>query len=82
MGRCTMSESERLARARARRARATFFVGALTLLTAALGASLDPTHRLGGFFFGALAGAGIGIALLAWPKGDRDERDLWDKTLD
>jgi hypothetical protein len=79
---CNMSESERLARARARRARSMFFVGALTLLTAALGASLDPNHRLAGFFFGALAGAGIGIALLAWPR-DRDyPRDMWDRTLD
>jgi hypothetical protein len=59
-----------------------FFVGALTLLTAVLGASLDSGHRLNGFLFGALAGAGIGIALLAFPH-DRDyPPDMWDKTLD
>jgi hypothetical protein len=83
MGRCQPTEAERRARASARRTRSTFFVGALTLLTAVLGAMLDPDARLTGFLFGALAGAGIGIALLAFPRGDRDyPPDIWDKTLD
>ena len=81
MGRC-LSETERAARARARRTRSTFFVAALTLLAAVLGAMLDPDHRLNGFLFGALAGAGIGIALLAFPRGRDSEPDLWDRSLD
>jgi hypothetical protein len=83
MGRCQLTETERIARVRARRTRSMFFVGALTLLTAVLGASLDPHHRFNGFLFGALAGAGIGLALLAFPRGDRDyPPDIWDRTLD
>jgi hypothetical protein len=78
-----LSESERIAQRAARRTRAMMFVGILTLLTAALGAMVDPGHRLSGFLFGGLLGAAIGVALLAWPRGDRDyPPDMWDKTLD
>lgn len=82
MGRC-QSEASRIQRARARRTRATYFVAILTLLAAAFGAFLDPNHRLTGFLFGALAGLGVGIALLSWPRGSDDyPPDIWDKTLD
>ena len=83
MGRCQVSESERLSRVRARRSRAMTFIVVMTILLAVGGAFLDPEHRLSGFVFGALAGAGIAIALLAFPRGDQDyPPDIWDKTLD
>jgi hypothetical protein len=58
------------------------FVGMLALLTAALGASLDPAHRLNGFLFGGIIGLALGIALLAWPRDSDYPPDFIDRTLD